>query len=278
MSFNALRLGLRLWPLYLLIGILGLTFVKVVNPNGAQLIAGRLMNFYIWWAGLGLTLLAFASAVIMFACGPKRAIVTMALGGMLWYGALKLPMEPVPGGISSSALFSIFGAYILITGLLSSVVHALMPRSGPAGNAGVPTRAAFTSKTRGGGPGRELRGRDGAIAAGALAAAGIAAGSAVSDDEDDGFLHTFGAGLTAIDTLEGTPMGADHDSSSKHLFNDDFNSGPSFNIDGTPMLGDFDINGHAYGVTDDGFSGSNDSFGTDSFGNDSFGSGSFSHD
>jgi hypothetical protein len=36
-------------------------------------------------------------------------------------------------------------------------------------------------------------------------------------------------------------------------------SGPTVNIDGTPMVGDFDINGNAYGVMDSGNSFSNDS-------------------
>lgn len=31
----------------------------------------------------------------------------------------------------------------------------------------------------------------------------------------------------------------------------DFCSDPSFNIDGTPMLGDLDVNGNPFGVTDD---------------------------
>lgn len=31
----------------------------------------------------------------------------------------------------------------------------------------------------------------------------------------------------------------------------DFRSDPSFNIDGTPMLGDLDVNGNPFGVTDD---------------------------
>ena len=29
-----------------------------------------------------------------------------------------------------------------------------------------------------------------------------------------------------------------------------FDSGPAVNIDGTPMMGDVDINGHAYGITE----------------------------
>jgi hypothetical protein len=41
------------------------------------------------------------------------------------------------------------------------------------------------------------------------------------------------------------------------LFSDsssDFSSGPSVNIDGSPMIGPVDIHGHPFGVTDDAFS------------------------
>jgi hypothetical protein len=34
----------------------------------------------------------------------------------------------------------------------------------------------------------------------------------------------------------------------------DISSGPSVNIDGSPMVGSVDIHGHPYGVTDDTFS------------------------
>jgi hypothetical protein len=46
-----------------------------------------------------------------------------------------------------------------------------------------------------------------------------------------------------------------------HFDADDQNCGlpaPSFNIDGTPMLGDFDMNGHMYGCTSAHFGGSDD--------------------
>ena len=52
-----------------------------------------------------------------------------------------------------------------------------------------------------------------------------------------------------------------------------FDSFPSVNIDGTPMVGSVDINGNSYGMTSDSFS--SGSFGSDSFSGGSFGSDSY---
>lgn len=48
--------------------------------------------------------------------------------------------------------------------------------------------------------------------------------------------------------------GGDIDSSTSSGITDDTFSGPSVNIDGSPMMGSVDIHGHPYGVTDDTFS------------------------
>lgn len=54
------------------------------------------------------------------------------------------------------------------------------------------------------------------------------------------------------------------------IFGGLFDSGPSVNIDGTPMVGAIDINGNPFGVTESDFGTSNDSFGSDFSSSDSF--------
>lgn len=70
----------------------------------------------------------------------------------------------------------------------------------------------------------------------------------------------------------------DDDSSDFSGLNDSWiNDGPAFNIDGTPMMGMFDIHGNVYGVTDDMFSSSNsDMFSSSSSSSDMFSSSSSS--
>ena len=61
------------------------------------------------------------------------------------------------------------------------------------------------------------------------------------------------------------------------LFDSSSTSGPSCNIDGTPMMGSVDVNGNPYGVTSHDWSSSSctsssDTFSSSPFTSDSFGS------
>lgn len=75
------------------------------------------------------------------------------------------------------------------------------------------------------------------------------------------YAQSLAPGSSTVHGFDDTDFGA------SHVSGDD---GPSFNIDGTPMLGSFDMNGNPFGVTSS--PGIHDMFSSDSFGSDSFGS------
>lgn len=88
----------------------------------------------------------------------------------------------------------------------------------------------------------------------AISALLFALAPAADESDNDGY-HAGGAGSASLSDNDDFSYSSSSSSSSWSSWHD---SGPSVNIDGTPMMGSIDINGNPYGVTESSWS--NDSW------------------
>lgn len=266
MTAGTLYQGLRAWPLFYVAGVLGFMFFGFTEPKNLPVLAGRPFHFYVVWASLLFLVLGTALGLITFMCKPKRAVLGMTVGALLWYAAIGLPDTSITIGLRNDILISIFGGYMLVTGILAVIAHALSDGANQStrftdlhpnarnSSSGQPrsTEKVFNKKNN--------------FAASALAASGIAAASTFDDDDTD--MQT-----GPVVNIDGTPMignmdinGNPYGVTSREMFD-----GLSVNIDGSPMFDGIDIHGNPFGMTshDDHFM-SSDSFSSDSFDRHSF--------